>query len=177
MLRRAGVGLLSILVVLLVVAEDVFALTGLLVRKILPTNFEEFLRKQSKRFTYGVVGVAFVIYVPLHLGEYVTLWWGYYWSAVVFSLLSKVYSVSVTGYLCRVYSDRLLAVSWIRKCWGWYLGSKKWLESFKMYRVTHDLVVRTKDKVKFTIKRLRARPKGRSLLAVAWRMFRLKFRR
>lgn len=175
-LRRVGVALLSIAVVFLIIAEDIFELAGLLLRKILPADFAVFLRSQSTVFTYGVVGIAVAIHVVFSVAESGAFWLGYYWIGIGISLLSKVYTFSVLDYLCRVYSDRLLAVGWIKKSWKWYLASKEWLKSFQVYKIAHAFYERIKARVVTMVRHVRKGFKGRSLFSIARRLIRLKRR-
>jgi hypothetical protein len=63
----------------------VLALAGLIVRTILPANFEEFLRKQPPGVVWAIVGVAFFIFAVIHLAEYGAFFWlGCYWVGVGF---------------------------------------------------------------------------------------------
>ena len=176
-LRRVGVGLLGIVVVLLMILEDVLSFAGFLVRKILPADFEEFLRSRSNAFAFCFVGIALMIWLVVHVIEWGLLWYGYWWSAVALGLVSKIYFVAVLGYLCRVYSDRLLAVEWIKRSWKWYLASKEWLKSFELYQIIHAYYVRVKDQAKVLIRRVRERLKARpgSLFSKVWRLIRRKY--
>ncbi len=175
-LRRAGRVLMVALVVLLVLVEDILRFAGFVVRKILPADFEEYLRSKSNAFAFGVVGVAAVVYVIIHAVEYDAFWAGFYWTGISLMIFSKIYTVSVLGYLCRVYSDRLLAVSWIKRTWNLYLSAKQWLKSFQWYKIAHAFVVRVKEGMKAMIRRFRERFQGNSMFAVAWRIIRMRRR-
>lgn len=175
-LKRIGRGLLIAVIVLLIVVEDVLRFAGLLVRKILPADFEEYLRSKSNAFAFGVVGIAAVVYVIIHAVEYDAFWAGFYWTGISLMIFSKVYTVSVLGYLCRVYSDRLLAVSWIERSWNLYLSAKQWLKSFQWYKTAHAFVLRIKEGMKAMIRRLRERFQGNSMFVLAWRIIRMRRR-
>jgi hypothetical protein len=167
-LKALAIVFFSILVLLLMVCEEILRVAGFLVRVIVPEGFEAFLRRQKPVIAYAIFGVAFIIYVIIHVAEYVALWQGDALAVVILTVVSKVYFITVLGYLCRVYAELLLSVRWIACVWGWYLSAKEYLHSLPWYCKVHEFFLRAKT----VVRRLWALRKKRTMFAVLWRLYR-----
>ena len=167
--RKLTVICFSILVLLLMLADWL----GTLLRRVLPQALEDFLKARSAFFAFCIVAAAMAGYVYLHYVEYAAFWNGHALLGFGVMLGSKLYAISVLSYLCRVYSERLLAYAWIRRLYGWYVAAKDFIHHLPWYVSAHRFIVRQKEKVRVAYRLFKERHKG-SALVLLWRIVRRK---
>jgi hypothetical protein len=168
LLRISGRTALCIVVAVIMLVGDILSSIGQALRSILPKNFEEFLKDLSTAWVFVVLGIATGVWTAIHIAEGFFFAYGQILLGVFFFFLSKIYFLVVVSYLGQVYSERMLAINWIRRVYEWYVGWREYLKSRAWYITVREILRRIRDVIWTAYTRYREHYRGRSQFMTIW---------